>query len=104
MSRYADLNVKCSKKTANEVISALRVFPYETMGSGRWEIAVEAMERSASMALDPFIYWNYRQKKGGEIYALLALFYSPGEYSLDIMGTILFKPYQDLGEGLFFDN
>ena len=24
--------------------------------------------------------------------------------SLDIMGTILFKPYQDLGEGLFFDN
>lgn len=83
MSRYADLNVKCSKKTANEVISALRVFPYETMGSGRWEIAVEAMERSASMALDPFIYWNYRQKKGSEIYALLALFYSPGEYSLE---------------------
>ena len=24
--------------------------------------------------------------------------------ALDIMGTILFKPYQDLGEGLFFDN
>ena len=24
--------------------------------------------------------------------------------TLDIMGTILFKPYQDLGEGLFFDN
>lgn len=23
---------------------------------------------------------------------------------LDIMGTILFKPYQDLGGGLFFDN
>ena len=23
---------------------------------------------------------------------------------IDIMGTILFKPYQDLGEGLFFDN
>ena len=27
-----------------------------------------------------------------------------GWSSLDIMGTILFKPYQDLGEGLFFDN
>ena len=24
--------------------------------------------------------------------------------AVDIMGTILFKPYQDLGEGLFFDN
>ena len=35
--------------------------------------------------------------------------YAPSEASrrrraLDIMGTILFKPYQDLGEGLFFDN
>ena len=24
--------------------------------------------------------------------------------AVDIMGTILLKPYQDLGEGLFFDN
>ena len=28
----------------------------------------------------------------------------PSRESLDIMGTILFKPNQAFGEGLFFDN
>ena len=44
--------------------------------------------------------WRFLHKRKGFRFSV-----SEGAKSnLDIMGTILFKPYQDLGEGLFFDN
>ena len=50
-------------------------------------------------------YWSVAENsRAGRRVVRIARGEATAKRPLDIMGTILFKPYQDLGEGLFFDN
>ena len=65
-----------------------------------WDMGWRAVVPIATCGLAVAMMWKVPPFRFSTINLILFVSLVAG----DIMGTILFKPYQDLGEGLFFDN
>lgn len=82
MLAYADMAVKCDKRIGASIIDDLTKLPYRIGALSAWDVALKETTAATATLGEPCLYFFYYCGADPAPYALLALNYNAGEYSL----------------------